>query len=64
MARVETGHIHLRSSILHHTESWGNKELGKEKKNRENTQKHRTAMGTPARMQTQRTYEEEEAALI
>lgn len=50
MARMETGHIHLRSSILHHTESWGNKEL-----------EEGTAMGTPARMQTQHTYA---AALI
>lgn len=29
MARVETGHIHLGSSILHHTEGWETKSLKK-----------------------------------
>lgn len=29
MAHVETGHIHLGSSILHHTEGWETKSLKK-----------------------------------
>lgn len=46
MAHVETGHIHLRSSILHHTESWETKSLGKKKKyNSKNTQKHKDGYG-------------------
>lgn len=39
MARVETGHIHLGSSILHHTEGPGNKES--KKTAGRNTQKHK-----------------------
>lgn len=37
MARVETGHIHLRSSILHHTEGLETKSV-KEKKRQEHTE--------------------------
>lgn len=32
MAHEETGHIHLGSSILHHTENWETKMLKKKKK--------------------------------
>lgn len=43
MARVQTGHIHLGSSILHHTEGWETKSLKKKTKkktkNGRNTQK-------------------------
>ena len=38
MAHVETGHIHLGSSILHHTEGLGNKES---KKTVRNTPRHK-----------------------
>lgn len=40
MARVETGHIHLRSSILHHTEGLETKSV-KKKERGKNTQKHK-----------------------
>lgn len=47
MARVETGHIHLGSSILHHREGWETKSLKKTAGTHRNT---RTVISTPACM--------------
>lgn len=51
MARVETGHIHLRSSILHHTEGLETKSVKKKKEARTH-RNTRTAIGTPACVHT------------
>lgn len=47
MAHVETGHIHLGDSILHHTEGWETKKKKKSQDLHENT---RTDISTPAHM--------------
>lgn len=44
MARAETGHIHLGSSILHHTEGWETKSWEKKAGTHRTT---RTARSTP-----------------
>lgn len=51
MARVETGHIHLHSSILHHTEGLETKSV-KKKKDARTHRNTRTAIGTPACVHT------------
>lgn len=53
MARVETGHIHLGSSILHHTDGWETKSQreGGEKKKKLGTHRNTgTTSSTPAFM--------------
>jgi len=56
MARVETAHIHLHSSILHHTEGWETKSAKKkESKQQEHTETQGHAISTPASIHSQHT---------
>lgn len=62
MARVETGHIHLHSFILHHTGGFETKS-GEHKKNSKNTQKHKYGSERTCTATTQ-TKEEAATALL
>ena len=63
MARVQTGHIHLGSSILHHTEGWETKSLKKKNKKKKTAGTHRrTALSTPACMHCTQTHKQRKGA--
>lgn len=64
MARAETGHIHLGSSILHHTEGWETKSVKKKKKTAGTHRNTGTAISTPARMHAHKQRKKKSATAL
>lgn len=67
MARVETGHIHLGSSILHHTDGWETKSQreGEKKKSKGHTEtRGQLQAHLHSRMRTNKQRQESYAALF